>query len=91
MDLYLETFEVDQLVQDVAAIVRPLVEKNANTLVVQSPDDLGSMRADLTKVRQALFNLLSNASKFTDHGTITLRVAAGHRRPSPREGTDASR
>ena len=74
MDLYLETFSVPDLVKDVAAIVRPLVEKNANALVVECPDDLGTMRADLTKVRQALFNLLSNASKFTDHGTIRLRV-----------------
>jgi signal transduction histidine kinase len=52
--------------------VQPLVEKNANTLVVECPDGLGTMRADLTKVRQALFNLLSNAAKFTDHGTISL-------------------
>ena len=52
--------------RDVAAIVRPLVEKNGNTLVVDCPDDLGEMHADLTKVRQTLFNLLSNASKFTD-------------------------
>jgi signal transduction histidine kinase len=74
MDLFLEDFEVGQLVQDVAAIVQPLVEKNANTLIVSCPDDLGTMHADLTKVRQALFNLLSNASKFTDHGTITLTV-----------------
>ena len=73
MDLYLETFEVGQLVQDVAAIVQPLVEKNGNSLVVSCPDDLGTMHADQTKVRQALFNLLSNAAKFTERGTIELR------------------
>jgi len=56
----------------VTAIVQPLVEKNGNLLAVSCPDDLGTMHADQTKVRQALFNLLSNASKFTDHGTITL-------------------
>jgi len=74
MDLYVETFEVRELVRDVQAIVQPLVEKNANTLIVSCTDDLGTMRADQTKVRQALFNLLSNAAKFTDHGTITLTV-----------------
>jgi signal transduction histidine kinase len=74
MDLYLETFSVPNLVSGVAAIVQPLMEKNANTLEVQAADDLGTMHADLTKVRQALFNLLSNAAKFTDHGTITLTV-----------------
>ena len=50
------------------------MEKNGNTLVVACPDDLGAMHADQTKVRQALFNLLSNAAKFTDHGTISLTV-----------------
>jgi signal transduction histidine kinase len=75
MDLFPEDFSVPDLVRDVAAIVKPLVEKNANTLVIACGDDLGSMRADLTKVRQALFNLLSNATKFTERGTITLRVA----------------
>src|SRR5206468_322412 len=74
MDLFLETFSIQDLVRDVIAIVQPLVEKNANPLVVQCTEDLGTMHADLTKVRQALFNLLSNASKFTDHGTITLTV-----------------
>jgi two-component system, NtrC family, sensor kinase len=74
MDLFLETFSVPDLVRGVVAIVRPLVEKNGNTLVVSNTDDLGSMHADQTKVRQALFNLLSNACKFTDHGTITLSV-----------------
>ncbi len=75
MDLYLESFSVPTLVRDVTAIVHPLVEKNANGLEVHCADELGSMHADLTKVRQALFNLLSNASKFTDHGTITLDAA----------------
>jgi signal transduction histidine kinase len=74
MDLFLESFEVGHLVRDVEAIVQPLVEKNSNTLVVQATDDLGTMRADQTKVRQTLFNLLSNAAKFTDHGTISLTV-----------------
>ena len=74
MDVYLETFEIGQMVRDVEAIVQPLVEKNGNTQVVRCPDHLGSMQADQTKVRQTLFNLLSNAAKFTDHGTITLTV-----------------
>ena len=74
MDLDLEDFSVSQLVQDVAAIVQPLVEKNANELVVVCPPDVGTMHADLTKVRQTLFNLLSNAAKFTDRGRIELRV-----------------
>jgi signal transduction histidine kinase/DNA-binding response OmpR family regulator/putative methionine-R-sulfoxide reductase with GAF domain len=75
MDLYLETFDLTTMLRDVETTVQPLVEKNTNTLVVQCADDLGRMRADLTKVRQALFNLLSNASKFTTHGTISLAVA----------------
>jgi signal transduction histidine kinase len=74
MDLYLETFEIGRMIQDVQAIVQPLMDKNANTLVISCPDDVGEMQADQTKVRQALFNLLSNAAKFTDHGTIELRV-----------------
>ena len=75
MDLYLETFDLASMLRDVVTTVQPLVEKNANTLVVQCADDLGGMRADLTKVRQTLFNLLSNACKFTKHGTITLAVS----------------
>ena len=75
MDLFVEPFEVGQLVRDVEAIVQPLMDKNGNTLVVRCADDIGSMQADLTKVRQTLFNLLSNAAKFTEHGTISLTVA----------------
>jgi GAF domain-containing protein/DNA-binding response OmpR family regulator len=75
MDLYLETFGVATLVNDVAAVIRPLAEKNANRLEIRCDEAAGSMHADLTKVRQALFNLLSNACKFTDHGTVSLTVA----------------
>jgi len=74
MELYLETFDVPGLVQDIAAVIQPLAAKNANRLEVDCAAEVGAMRADLTKVRQALFNLLSNACKFTDHGTISLSV-----------------
>ena len=72
MDLYLETFDLTTMLRDVETTVQPLVEKNANTLVVQCANNLNTMRTDLTKVRQALLNLLSNASKFTQQGTIGL-------------------
>ncbi|MBD2461409.1 response regulator [Oscillatoria sp. FACHB-1407] len=75
MDLYLEPFDVSQMIQDVVSTIRPLIEKNHNTLVVDYPTDIGTMYADLTKVRQNLLNLLSNAAKFTNQGTITLRVS----------------
>jgi signal transduction histidine kinase len=88
MDLYVESFEVGQMVKDVAAIVQPLVEKNGNTLVVACPDEIGEMRADPTKVRQTLFNLLSNAAKLTEQGTIRLAV---HRDdPSPNHSGNPS-
>ena len=71
-ELFFETFDVRQMLQDVATTVRPLVEKNANKLVVEENAGLGVMRSDLTKMRQVLLNLLSNACKFTREGTITL-------------------
>jgi signal transduction histidine kinase len=63
MTLFLEDFDVAKLVHEVAATVQPLIEKNANTLEVDCAADIGTMRADVTKLRQTLFNLLSNASK----------------------------
>ena len=74
MDLFLETFDISTMIQDVVTTIQLLAEKNANTLAVHGASDLGTMRADLTKVRQSLFNLLSNACKFTARGTITLAV-----------------
>ena len=74
MELYLETFEVAPVVDDVVTTIGPLVSKNGNQLEVRLAEHLGSMHADMTKVRQALFNLLSNACKFTEQGSITLTV-----------------
>ncbi len=72
MELYLETFDVSEMLEDTVLTIRPLVGKNTNTLDVHYGENLGSMHADLTKVRQMLFNLLSNACKFTEHGHIHL-------------------
>jgi signal transduction histidine kinase/DNA-binding response OmpR family regulator/HAMP domain-containing protein len=74
MELFLEPFDVTTLVQDVAATVQPLVEKNGNNMTVRCGDDLGDMHADLTRVRQVLFNLLSNAGKFTREGRVAVNV-----------------
>jgi PAS domain S-box-containing protein len=79
MDLFLESFEIRPLVDDVTATIQPLVDKNSNALVVACPDGIGAMRADVTKVRQGLFNLLSNASKFTKQGRVTLKVERAQR------------
>jgi signal transduction histidine kinase/DNA-binding response OmpR family regulator len=75
MEIYLETFSVPHLIDEVVGTIRPLVEANANTLRVQCPSDLGAMYADMTKTRQSLFNLLSNAAKFTKEGAISLEVS----------------
>jgi two-component system, NtrC family, sensor kinase len=74
MELYLEAFEVGPLVQDVAAVLEPLAQKNANRLEVHCVPDVGAMRGDLTKLRQVLFNLLSNACKFTERGVVSVAV-----------------
>jgi signal transduction histidine kinase/CheY-like chemotaxis protein len=74
-DLVPETFDIAGLVQDVVTTIQPLAQKNANILEVHCPADLGTMYADMTKVRQSLFNLLSNACKFTEQGSISLEVA----------------
>ncbi len=74
MELYLEDFDVAGVVDDVASIVQPLIAKKNNRLAVNCPREIGNMRADLTKVRQSLFNLISNAAKFTENGQITLDV-----------------
>ncbi len=75
MDLYLETFSIASLADEVVSIVQPLAEKNSNMLLKTCPLDIGSMHADLTKIRQSLLNLLSNAFKFTSNGTVSLTIS----------------
>jgi PAS domain S-box-containing protein len=74
-DLIPEAFDIVGVVQDVVTTIQPLAQNNGNVLEVRCPPDLGTMYADLTKVRQSLFNLLSNACKFTEQGAICLDVA----------------
>ncbi len=77
MELYLESFDVRALVKDVESTITPLVEKNQNSIEVRCPEGMGLMYADVTRVRQVLFNLLSNAAKFTERGRIILEVETG--------------
>jgi signal transduction histidine kinase/CheY-like chemotaxis protein len=74
MGLHLESFDVAQVIDEMVTTLQPAAAKNANSIRVHLEENVGVMRADITKVRQILFNLLSNACKFTDHGTITLNV-----------------
>ncbi|HEY9660832.1 MAG TPA: DUF3365 domain-containing protein, partial [Allocoleopsis sp.] len=74
MELFPETFQVSLLVNDLVATLRPLVEKNHNTLQVVCAEEGTVMYTDMIKLSQCLLNLLSNANKFTEHGTITLVV-----------------
>lgn len=72
MEVFAETFDVARTVREVAATVDGLIGKKRNTLVVDVDIGLGAMTSDITKVRQTLLNLLSNAAKFTTEGVITL-------------------
>jgi signal transduction histidine kinase/CheY-like chemotaxis protein len=83
MELHLESFAIAPLVEDVVTTIRPLAEKNRNQVVLECPADLGTMRADAMRVRQALLNLGSNAGKFTERGLVT--VAAARRRDGARD------
>ena len=74
IELFLETYDVQLMADDVASTIQPLVDKNANKLQVRCAPDVGKIHTDITRVRQCLFNLLSNACKFTENGTISMDI-----------------
>ena len=75
MDIYLEQIYLAKLIDDVRSIVEPAAAKNGNRLVVDCPPDIGSIRSDITKLKQSLINLLSNAAKFTKQGKVQLSLS----------------
>lgn len=75
MDVYLEQVFISNLLDEVKAIVEPMMAKQGNHLVVECGSNVGSLRIDLTKLKQCLLNLLSNAAKFTNKGDVKLVVA----------------
>ncbi len=83
LDIHAENIKILDLINEVTATIQPLVEKNGNRMDVKCPDDVGTMHSDPMRVRQVLFNLLSNACKFTENGQITMEVAR-----EPSEGGD---
>src|SRR5262249_30031971 len=85
MEMYLERFAVSALVDEVIAVVRPLADRRNNALRIACTPEVGEMRADQTKVRQSLFNLPSNACKFTERGIVSLGV---RREWTPSRGAD---
>src|ERR1700686_4019338 len=74
MDMHVETFAIAPLVDDVISTISPVAAKNGNEIIVHCPQDI-EMHADQTRIRQALLNLVSNANKFTEHGSVTVDVA----------------
>jgi len=74
MDLFVERIDLQILLTEVIGTVQPLIEKKANTLKIEHPNVLGELQTDMTKLRQMLLNLLSNAAKFTENGLIRLEI-----------------
>lgn len=73
-DLYVENIDLSALVDEIESTSRPLAAKNTNRFVVERGKELGEVKLDATKLRQVVYNLLSNAAKFTQNGEIKLTV-----------------
>jgi PAS domain S-box-containing protein len=74
MEFYFDEFPVKEMVNEIVHIIQPLMKKNRNEFSIKVPAHIGSMFSDTTRVRQCLFNLLSNAAKFTSHGKVSLVI-----------------
>ena len=72
VELHIETFALAPLIDEVCATVRPSAEKSGNRIMTEYSAGLGTMKSDLTRVRQVLLNLAANAVKFTENGTVTI-------------------
>ncbi len=90
MQLQVEAFPVQMVIEDTCNLIRPLLEKNGNTLTVDCPADIGLAINDQTKLRQCLFNLLSNSAKFTSRGQVALKVRRVARSIQPNKGESAA-
>jgi signal transduction histidine kinase/CheY-like chemotaxis protein len=80
MEVFIEPFDLGALVEDVRLMVEPLAARNGNKLVVSCPPHIGPIQSDMTKVKQALLNLLSNACKFTRDGDVGLEISRDEER-----------
>jgi adenylate cyclase len=83
MEIYLEQVSLARLVDEVKTIIEPMMTKNVNKLAIDCPPDIGALQTDLTKLKQSIINLLSNAAKFTKEGTVTLRLSRHQRDDIP--------